>query len=58
VQKGSDVERLNPRVSTTPRQPRAPQTLPVSADEMVEGEHPWHFNYKWNGVHHRISLDK
>lgn len=21
-------------------------------------EHPWHFNYKWRGVHHRISLDK
>lgn len=21
-------------------------------------EHRWHFNYKWNGVHHRISLDK
>ena len=20
--------------------------------------HRWHFNYKWNGVHHRISLDK
>ena len=21
-------------------------------------EHRWHFNYKWKGVHHRISLDK
>lgn len=21
-------------------------------------EHHWHFNYKWQGVHHRISLDK
>lgn len=21
-------------------------------------DHPWHFNYKWQGVHHRISLNK
>jgi integrase len=21
-------------------------------------DHPWHFNYKWRGVHYRISLDK
>jgi hypothetical protein len=21
-------------------------------------DHPWHFNYKHNGVHHRVSLDK
>jgi integrase len=21
-------------------------------------EHPWHFHFKWKGVHHRISLDK
>ena len=21
-------------------------------------EHPWHFAFKWSGVHHRFSLDK
>src|SRR5437588_5996839 len=21
-------------------------------------EHPWHFSYKWQGVHHRFSLDR
>lgn len=20
--------------------------------------HPWHFNFKWDGVHHRLSLDR
>jgi hypothetical protein len=21
-------------------------------------EHPWHFNFKWQGTHHRYSLDR
>src|SRR5262249_40447269 len=21
-------------------------------------QHPWHFSFKWNGVHHRYSLDR